>query len=138
MNYNTKQRQIILDFLKKSNSTHITVDEISAELVKSNSPVGKATVYRYLEKLVLEGLVRKYQMPEGKSACFQYISGKETCAEHFHLKCDSCGELFHMECDFLTNVNGHIYEDHNFIINSSKTVFYGVCEKCRDQSGISV
>lgn len=39
-------------------------------LKSQGNGVGKSTVYRYLEKLVEEGKVRKYFLEEGAGACF--------------------------------------------------------------------
>lgn len=133
MSYNTKQRAIILSFLKENKTSHLTADEITSALLNGGFRVGKTTVYRYLDKLVENGQARKFLPPDGKSSCYQYVEDKEICAEHFHFKCDGCGKLFHTECDMLSNINKHINAEHNFFIDSSKTVFYGSCEKCLKQ-----
>ncbi len=128
--YRTRQRSEILLCLKKNSQKHLTVDEITELLHSSGSQVGKTTVYRAIDKLVSEGVVRKYDYGNGKSACYQYISDGEACAEHFHLKCTACGQLFHVECDFLNGVSGHIFEHHKFSVDNTKTVLYGICEEC--------
>ena len=35
-------------------------------------------------------------------------------------------------CDYLSDVNKHIYEHHRFRIDNSKTILFGLCEKCSD------
>lgn len=133
MKYNTKQRELILKYLSESAGKHIKADNIIEYLKQNETPVGKSTVYRYLDTLVEENLVRKYTIEEGVGACYQYI-GKEKnnhCREHYHLKCSNCGELFHVNCELMDEINAHILKEHNFQIDSSKTVFYGICEKCR-------
>lgn len=127
MSYCTKQRETILDYLKENKELHLTAEQISAAL---SGKAGKATVYRYLEKLTESGQVRRFMPAGGKSACFQYTENIEICMKHFHFKCDVCGELFHTECDLLSDVSLHISDSHRFLIDSSKTVFYGSCEKC--------
>ena len=50
MSYNTRQRELILDYIKKNAKKHLTADDIADALKSEN--VGKTTVYRYLEKLL--------------------------------------------------------------------------------------
>ena len=126
--YKTKQRTVIEALLEK-NEGHLTVEEICKKLEKSGDNVGRTTVYRTLEKLEREGIVRKYSAV-GESCCYQYIGGDSECNNHFHLKCEKCGKLIHLECSELISISGHISEHHGFSVNPLKTVFYGVCEVC--------
>ena len=48
----------------------------------------------------------------------------------FRLKCLGCGKLFHVECDYLDQVQAHIYAHHQFTIDNTKTVLYGLCAGC--------
>mgnify|MGYP002508489816 CR=1 FL=1 len=45
-------------------------------------------------------------------------------------KCTKCGTLYHVDCSSLLQIGEHLKEHHNFIIDHTKTVFYGICEKC--------
>ncbi|MDF2822034.1 MAG: transcriptional repressor [Clostridiales bacterium] len=128
--YKTKQKEYILSYLEQNREKHLTVDNMIDFLKQNDTPVGKSTVYRYLDVLVNKGIVRKYIVEEGKSSCYQYINDGHACKEHFHLKCNDCGKLFHVECERLEGINNHILEHHKFEIDNSKTVYYGTCEKC--------
>ncbi|KUO72498.1 MAG: hypothetical protein APF77_11980 [Clostridia bacterium BRH_c25] len=128
-NYNTKQREIIIDFIHKNKKDHITADSIVDHLKNTGNPVGKATVYRFLDLLAKEGKVRKYGGVEGLSACYQYIDN-DNCHMHYHLICNDCGKLFHIECTYLDKVGDHILNHHCFKMDNLKTVLYGTCEKC--------
>lgn len=128
--YKTKQKEYILTFLEQNQDKHLTAENILDYLKQNNTPVGKSTIYRYLDVLVNQGIVRKYIIEEGKSACYQYVVEERGCKEHFHLKCNDCGKLFHVECEQLSGIDNHILEHHRFRIDNSKTVFYGVCEDC--------
>ena len=125
--YSTKQREAIAEFLRTT-SDHVSASEIIARLREMNISVGAATVYRTLDKLEKEGLVRKMSTGDG-SACYQYISHLE-CHQHFHLKCLSCGRLIHLDCDFLADMEKHILDHHGFTISTGKTVIYGKCADC--------
>lgn len=128
--YNTKQKETLLAFLIKNKDRHTNVQEISAYLTSAGTPMGTATIYRQLDKLVESGIVRKYVFDGKNGACYQYIESDDDCHEHFHLKCVSCGQLIHINCYQLHGINRHIFEEHNFKVDSSQTVFYGVCSQC--------
>lgn len=126
--YNTRQRAVILDFLKE-NSAHVSARDILEHLNAMGIKVGVATIYRTLDKLCSIGLVKKFVIDERSGACYQYVRGAE-CEEHFHLKCVSCGKLIHMDCGFLAEMEKHILDEHGFTVSSGKTVIYGRCAEC--------
>lgn len=131
--YNTKQKEKILNYIKENSACHLTAAEIVKYLSSEGTPVGTATVYRYLDKLVTNGIIRKYNLDEKTSACYQFIDKNTKCTEHFHLKCISCGELIHIDCSYMQSLSEHIYEHHKFTIDNSRTVLYGRCENCEKQ-----
>lgn len=133
--YHTKQRAFLLECLKDNAGKHMTADEIMEELKCRNTPVGKATVYRYLEVLEREGSIRKYVIEEGKGACYEFIGDGSLCSRHFHLKCSRCQKLYHISCEYMQGLNAHVLEKHGFLIDNSKTVFYGICEDCSREPG---
>ncbi len=126
--YKTRQRDTILELLKNNTDTHLSAEDIADKLKKNGAPVGTTTVYRYLEKLYSEGVVQKYTTDRAR-----YTYTEKECREHFHLKCTECGSLFCADCDFMSELCGHISDHHGFAIAPSKTVFYGVCQKCSEK-----
>ncbi len=130
--YSTKQRAIILEFLKES-SSHVTASDIISHLKEQNIKIGTATVYRTLEKLVSDGTVKKMVIDERSGACYQYMKSAH-CDNHFHLKCLSCGKLIHLGCDFLGKMEAHILKEHGFTVSSGKTVIYGYCQECQTKA----
>ena len=119
MSYNTKQSKMVFDILLENKDRHLTADEIFEKLRKSGESVGKTTIYRHLEKLCASGEVRKFTGGDGDSACYQY-AGKNA----------ECRELIHAECKFLSELSAHIYNEHGFKVDGSRTVLYGVCGDC--------
>lgn len=131
MTYKTKQSKVILSCLHYYKGSHVTVPMISRYLENQDNPVGTATIYRQLEKLEKEGLVRKYILDGKSGSCFQFVDNEnDHCDDHYHLKCEKCGKLIHLQCKTLDTLEEHVYEDHGFRINPLKTVFYGVCPDC--------
>lgn len=130
--YHTRQQEELLRYLRATPGQHHTAAQIREHFVGQQHSVGLATIYRQLERFVAEGTVRKYMLETGDSACYEYVGEDADCATHFHCKCERCGRLIHMDCHELQEVQAHLLEHHGFLWNSGKTVFYGVCEACRN------
>lgn len=128
--YNTKQKQIIYSFLSENSGELLTCDEIYDSLKKQSNPVGKATLYRFLDILVSSGDARKVIDDNKKCAAYQLLDKELNCDGHMHLKCTGCGSLVHLGCDFMHLVGEHILKHHEFRIDNSKTLIYGLCSKC--------
>ena len=128
--YKTKQREVILNYLQKNNEKNLTIEDITTHLNRQNKKVGQTTVYRYINMLVEEGLVRKYIVGPGQPACFQYVENFEQCETHSHLRCNDCKKILHVDNDMFTNVEKELKEKYNFKIDSSKLLLYGVCSEC--------
>ena len=131
--YSTRQKALILNYINE-NSAHLTVADIVSGLELQGIHIGKATVYRTLERLCESGDARKFIIDERSGACYQYADSG--CERHFHLKCIRCGELIHLSCDFLAEMEEHIFHDHGFKVSSGKTVIYGVCSHCSDANDV--
>ncbi|MBQ8504104.1 MAG: transcriptional repressor [Clostridia bacterium] len=129
--YNTKQKQLIKSVMTDNKDKQLTCEEIADLLKNMGTPVGKTTVYRFLEKLTENGEVRKFIGINGKSTSFQLIDKELKCEEHLHLRCTECGKLFHLGCEFMNGVGEHIQKHHRFRIDNSKTVILGLCENCQ-------
>lgn len=127
--YNTKQRERILEYLKENKDSNITADEIINYFKSTNDKIGKATVYRYLNNLVKENIVKKYMVENRNCSCYQYIE-EQNCDSHYHLKCEKCNKIIHLECDEFKGVENHIAKEHDFELDSVKTVLYGICKEC--------
>ena len=63
-NRNTKQKSMILEYLKDRQDTHVRAEDIIHDLNEGEERVGKTTVYRVLKSLETEGKIRKYTLSE--------------------------------------------------------------------------
>lgn len=131
--YNTKQREEILSFMKSMVGEHITVNDICRYFADTGTKVGITTIYRHLEKLVEEGVVKKYTLDNTTAACFEYIDTQNECKQNGcnHLKCIKCGRLIHLHCDELQLTEKHIFEHHKFKLDMTRTILYGLCQDCQ-------
>ena len=132
MKYNTKNKTYVRSFMKEHADQHLSIEEISAGLSASSRLVPLPSLYRIMDELVEEGVVRRYTIDRSSAACFQY-SGEEA-HNHFHLICSSCGRLIHLECDEVNHLLQHIEKEHAFKIDMTKVNLYGLCEACQKRS----
>lgn len=122
--YSTKQRAMIIDYLRANPRRKLTADDLAAEL-----GVGRTTAYRLMEALAEQGDVHKYQCAEGQR-CYQYVEDPIACARHVHAVCTGCGELVHLECGLVRSLADHLSEEHAFALDDKRTVIYGLCAQC--------
>ena len=130
MSYNTKQKDLILEIVKKK-KTSFTIKDIYNDL---NKEVGLTTIYRFIEKLEKDNLVTK-EINEDNITYYQYL---EKCEHnnHFYLKCEKCKNLTHIDCDCINELYNHINSEHKFKLNKEKIIINGICNKC--QKGVKL
>lgn len=134
MSYNTKQSKLVYEFLQNNPHKHFSAEEVYFALASKGENIGRTTVYRQLDKLCDEKKARKFLSGENNACCYQFEG--EHCHNHYHLKCSSCGTLIHTECDFLDKLSSHIFNDHQFKLDGSRIVLYGICKDCRKESAV--
>lgn len=126
----TKQKDIVINYLKNNTQKHITAEKILIDLKKENENVSQATIYRILSDLTREGLVRKYMAADNKCSCYQYVNNIDKCLMHYHLICDKCGEITHFENKEIEKIKDDILKNEEFDLNLQKVMLYGKCKNC--------
>lgn len=122
--YNTKQKDVILNAIKHQKQ-EFTIKDIYNQVKDST---GLTTIYRLVDKLVLDGRLSKY-IGKDNNTYYQYL---EECSEsnHFYLKCEHCGDIVHIDCDCINDLSSHIFKKHKFKPNKEHIIINGFCEKC--------
>ena len=128
LRYNTKQKQVLLNFLNGNKNRHLSIAEI-ANAVKDEG-IGKSTVYRRMTELCDDGVVRRFRGKDGKNVVYQFMDSDKNCNSHFHLKCTECGALQHLDCESMDKISNHIKEHHGFMVDIGTTILYGICSNC--------
>lgn len=131
MKYKTKQKDMLLKYMILMSGKHITAYDIHDYFRQQGVNIGMSTIYRHLEDMTAEGVVRKYATEANEAACYEYITNDCRYESCIHCKCELCGKLIHINCSEMQNIEKHFLKDHNFKINSIKTTLYGICENCR-------
>lgn len=124
MTYNTKQKDKILILVQKKTQPFM-IKELYDEL---NGTIGLTTIYRLIDKLVLENRVNKY-IGKDNITYYQYLEECD-CCNHYYLKCDTCGSMIHVDCDHIEELTTHIRKHHGFVPNKERIIIHGICENC--------
>lgn len=131
--YNTKSKQMILDFLTANSERTVDVAEISKYLKDNDYEVNVTTIYRCLDKLVANNLISKYTDDSGKKATYRFVGENSCCHEHLHLQCSGCGKIIHLDCEFMDELIEHITKKHDFDLRCDKSILYGKCKECSEK-----
>ena len=75
-------------------------------------------------------MLHKYIVDESSPACYAYAERAEE-EGGVHCKCEGCGRLFHIRCEHFDEMRRHLAGDHDFSVNPSRTVLYGLCDQCK-------
>ena len=128
-NYQTKQKDILLKQIRNKEE-EFTIKELHEEL----SSIGLTTIYRFIDKLVEEGILIK-RIGDNNTTYYQYL---EECDKdnHFFLKCSSCGHIIHVDCDYVEELSTHIKKHHKFRLNKDHIIMNGLCEECSKENSI--
>lgn len=124
--YMTKQRRLLYTFLAEHADRRFTAREAADAL---GARISRSAVYRNLAALEHEGLITR-SIPDGsREIRYQYLRCGD-CRERIHLTCTVCGGSAHMEREYADRLLKTLSEEMGFRLNKTKTVLYGVCEKC--------
>ena len=124
--YNTKQRQMLSEFLKANPDKSFSADQIAE---KFSGLISLSAVYRNLSALEKAGVIGVSAKSDTKKKYYRYLAD-DKCRDHLHISCVSCGKTFHIDEKTTQNIINSVKENSEFFIDSSQTVFYGKCKNC--------
>jgi len=127
----TKQREVIYNELCKLTS-HPTADELFM-IVKDKLPrVSLGTIYRNLEIMSEEGIVKKIEI------CGKMKRFDGNTSDHLHVKCIKCGkieDIFLDNFDYINNFITNFVKDKTaFKIMGCDIQMSGLCSDCRNDA----
>ncbi|NIA18527.1 MAG: transcriptional repressor [Simkaniaceae bacterium] len=122
----TRQREIIWQEICSSDE-HRDAEDIYFTLKKRGVAVSRATVYRTIEVLVRNNLVRALNIGDGR---FRYEK-KLDQTHHDHLVCTECGKIIEFFDINVEKQQEKIAKDHGFTLIRHIHQLFGVCEECQ-------
>ncbi len=123
MNY-SRQRELILETIR-NNVVHPTAEYIHSVLEKTHGSMSIATLYRNLNQLVDNGIIKR-------------IDGLETSShfdhnthEHFHFMCEKCKKVYDVSSDVAPDILARAEKELGAEIHGFDIVFRGICNDCK-------
>jgi len=105
----TEQRKAIWDEIRDSNE-HRDAEDIYLKLKSNGVSVSRATVYRTIDVLVKNRLVRKMDVGEGRSLFEPRLDNKH----HDHMICIDTGKIMEFECDEIEQLQDDIARKNGY------------------------
>ena len=121
----TRQRVLIADRLAAANG-QVTAEKLYGDLRQCEPTIGRATVFRTLERLVDAGVARRL---EQAGHVYAYVACQP--AHHHHLACTVCGRVEEIEERYVVPLATRVARDTGFEIDDARLDFYGRCARCR-------
>ena len=121
----TPQRMMILSIIEGSD-THISAEEIYAQVVTKYPHVNISTVYRTMELLNRLGLVTETDLGGGRVRYHPADKG-----HHHHLVCQECGKVIDLDESVLEHLKLVLQRDYQFDPDIRHLAFFGRCSECR-------
>ncbi len=125
---NTRPRRLIAERLIEfaSSGTDFTTDELWQELRTVEPKLGRATVYRSVEKLVNMGLLDRIEFADGTHH-YRVCGGNH----HHHLTCTHCHRVVEVEICLPEEQIAAIGNQADFVIEGHSLTLFGRCSGCR-------
>ena len=120
----TKQRKIVWDEICRS-SEHRDAEEIYLKINKNRRNVSRATVYRTIDVLVKNNLVRQLELGDGRKRFENKLDSKH----HDHIVCLQCGYITEFVDDEIEKKQKLIAENNGFNIIEHALYIYADCTK---------
>lgn len=121
---NTVQQTAVLQAVM-SLANHPTADQVYDYIHGINPGLGRATVYRNLNKLAENGQLVKIRMFDSAD---RY---DHTLRPHYHFLCENCGEFWDLDIPYMEHINTQYKNWGGRIINNHQIVFDGLCQVCQ-------
>jgi Fur family ferric uptake transcriptional regulator len=121
----TRQRRALLDAVQREDR-HPTADEVHRAVRRRLPRISLGTVYRNLELLVEQGLLRKLDLGGGQRR-FDAKPGP-----HYHVRCTRCGRVEDVRMRPLPAVERAAARATGYEVTEHHLEFVGRCGECRN------
>ena len=122
----TSQRQIVWDEICKTDE-HRDAEEIYFTIRQGGQKVSRATVYRTIDVLVKNNLVRKLELGDGRNR----YENKLDSSHHDHIICIQCGKINEFMDEDIERLQDEIAKKYQFKIVRHIHQIFVLCKDCR-------
>jgi Fur family ferric uptake transcriptional regulator len=120
----TLPRLKILEIFQKTETRHLSAEDVYRQLLTEHMDIGLATVYRVLTQFEQAGLLARNHFDNGK-AVFELNEG----THHDHLVCLVCGRVEEFYDAEIEKRQHSIAKSRGFSLQEHALSLYGVCTK---------
>ena len=126
---NTRPRKLIAERLIElaGNGTDFTVEDLWQTLRQAEPGIGRATVYRAVEKLVNRELLTRIEFADGTHH-YRVCDGNE---HHHHLTCTQCHLVIDINICLPADQFAAVGKQADFVIEGHALTLFGRCNNCR-------
>jgi Fur family transcriptional regulator, ferric uptake regulator len=124
----SRQRDVVLAVVR-STMDHPTAAWVYEKARRALPRIGLGTVYRNLEQLAGEGLIRQIHRGPGP-ARFDGNTGR-----HYHIRCLGCGRVNDLPVSVTSRLEEEAAKAVNFLILGHEVEVQGLCPLCRTDTG---
>ena len=125
---NSKNRKAIIEILS-SEKLPVTAEYIHMKLKEINPSASISTVYRSLDKLILNNLALKSIIMDSNKAKYEINRKSHT----HYLICTNCKLMQPLNICPLNNLNPKLQNETGFKITGHKLEIYGTCKDCNNK-----
>jgi len=122
----TSRQQHLLNALKKC-TVELSGQELHRQLHNGDKAMGLTTVYRNLQALVKQGLIRSRHLPNGE------VLYAPVERDIHHLTCVSCGETTRLKGCPVKTIDLSKKASKNFELLFHTLEYFGLCQACSQQ-----
>lgn len=123
----------MLAVLQARAGQYLSAEEVTEAARLAGESVGRTTVYRTLEALTQEGLVRRFVSDKSLPAAYEYLSDSQEV--EYHVRCCRCKKLFHLRCSEIDRMtaalSAHLMQEHGVELDLQGSVIQGMCSECK-------
>ncbi|TMD40012.1 MAG: transcriptional repressor [Chloroflexi bacterium] len=125
----TPQRLAIAGLLSQTGK-EASAQEVYDRVRRRHPYIGRATVFRSLDRLVAAGLAQRLERPGHVSAYVWCEPG-----HHHHLICTTCRNVEDLGEDAVAPLAASIAHERGFRVDHATLDFYGECRNCSSRHG---
>ncbi len=125
---NTRPRKIIAERLIElaARGEDFTTDDLWQNLRQSEPKIGRATVFRSIEKLADQGLLNRIEFADGTHH-YRICDGPH----HHHLTCTQCHRVVEVDLCLTDEQLAAISHQTDFSIEGHSLSLFGRCKSCQ-------
>jgi Fur family ferric uptake transcriptional regulator len=106
---------------------HFTASDLMADARRRGMAIGRATVFRSLEKLSALGQLERVRLPTGEQA---YVACRPPDAHHHHVVCGRCGRSVEVAGCTIGSMTDEIRRRTGYDVATHHVELFGTCPEC--------